>query len=92
MGSKDKNIKEGFSGMDFTKKSQLFEEMPQYKSRSLASAAKKQKQKAQKEYDDARIHAMNYLNDNHFHLTIDLNAGELNDVVSALVEYKKYNK
>ena len=106
MSTRDKDIKQGFSGMDYTKKSQLFEEMPPYKSRSIAKA-KRDAAFAEQELKRTRLdntkdalghtealtqHAMDYLNTKHPHLIADLNSSELKHVVSALVEYKAYKK
>ena len=92
MGSRDKDIKEGFTGMDFTKKSQLFEEMPHYKSRNKGKVNTPNIANPAVTVEDPRKHAIDYLSSEHSHLTKDLNSSELNHVVSALVGYKTFIK
>jgi len=91
MAKRDKDIKEGFTGMDFTKKSQLFDEMPEWKpkygKRPVNPTTPKDTPKDTSK--DDRTLAKEFIDDNYNNLIVDLNASELESVISALVEYKK---
>lgn len=86
MANRDNDIKEGFGGMNFGKKSKLFHEMPDYKSKSISKKPKPSQasNKFTEDFDKAR----QFLEDNFYHLKTELNSTDFNDVVLALLEYK----
>ena len=86
MANRDNDIKEGFGGMNFGKKSKLFHEMPDYKSRTTAKKPKPSQASNQfaTDYDNAR----QFLEDNHYHLKTELNSTNFDDVILAMLEYK----
>lgn len=89
MAKRDNEIKEGFGGMNFSKKSELFHEMPEYRSRTKKSTPKKTEQgKSNNQFSVDYDQARQFLEDNHYHLKTDLNSTQFNDVVLALLEYK----
>ena len=87
MADIDNDIKEGFGGMNFGKKSKLFHEMPDYKSKTVSKKPKPSQASNSftVDYDNAR----QFLEDNYYHLKTELNSTDFNDVVLALLEYKK---
>ena len=99
MAKRDRDIKEGFTGMNFGNKSELFNEMPEYKSKASkkknldelerGTRADSKKTSCQ---GKLRLEAELFINKEHHHLKTDLSSSQFNDVVSALVEYKKISK
>lgn len=89
MSNKDKDIQQGFSGMNFGKKSKLFHEMPNYKPKvSKQKNINELKQSKTVSQENLRLNAESFVEKEHYHLKSDLNSSQFADVITALVEYK----
>ena len=98
MSNKDKDIQQGFSGMNFGKKSKLFHEMPDYKSRSTKKQALNELRQTKDDaytnsnktasQEELRLEAKSFIDKEHYHLNSDLISSQFADVITALVDYK----
>jgi hypothetical protein len=98
MSNKNKDIKQGFSGMNFGKKSKLFHEMPDYKPKATKkrtlnelrqtkdSVYKNPNKKVS--HEKLRLEAEAFIDKEHYNLKADLNSAQFADMITALVDYK----
>jgi hypothetical protein len=88
MAKRDRDIKEGFDGMNFGNKSKLFHEMPEYRSRTQQSRNTKQESPKKKVMTESEK-ASEFLDKNCDFLRKDLSSEKFNKLIKAVVSYKK---